>query len=386
MLKAVVFGAGNIGRGFLGQLFHQSGYQTTFVDVVEPLVEELHRRGSYPLRIVDGGVNDLTIDRVDAVLLDDPDAVRRLKEADLAATAVGVRHLPGVAPTVARAVRERIEEGGGPLDIVLCENLLGAPEIFRRHVEEAVDPPAMRKRVSEQLGLVASVVSRMVPIVTPEQRAEDPLLVVVEPYCVLPVDGTAFRAGRPPVRGFRFSDKIHAYEERKLFTHNMGHAVAAYLGHLAGYTYIWEAVEDPAIGQTLTGAFRETGEALIRRHGFAPEEQRSHEEDLLVRFRNRRLGDTVFRVGRDPLRKLGPNDRLVGAARLCIEQGITPLCVAQAVAAGFRFDPPEDESAVALQKMLREEGIQSVLEKVCGLSPGSELYGLVLDAWDRIKP
>lgn len=381
MRNAVVFGAGNIGRGFLGQLLCESGFATTFVDVVPGLVEEISRRGSYPLRIVDGGVRDLTIRNVDAVTLDDEEAVERLIRADIAATAVGVRHLAGLAPVVARAVERRFAAPSArPLDIVLCENLLDAPAAFRRELEARVSADALGKRLREKLGLVASVVSRMVPVLTPDQRAEDPLLVVVEPYCVLPVDGLAFRAGDPGIAGFRLSDNIHAYEERKLFTHNMGHAVCAYLGFLAGYARVWQAVGDPAIRKVLEGAFRETGQALIRRHGFAEPEQRNHERDLAARFANRRLGDTVARVGRDPLRKLGPQDRLVGAARLCLDEGIEPRNVARGIAAALRFAPEGDDSAATLRRMIRGEGPAAVLARICGIDPADPLHAMVLAA------
>jgi mannitol-1-phosphate 5-dehydrogenase len=220
----------------------------------------------------------------------------------------------------------------------------------------------------------------MVPILTPEQRAEDPLLVVVEPYSLLPVDGRAFRRGDPGVTGFQLTDRIHAYEERKLFTHNMGHAVCAYLGFLAGHTWIWQAVDDPSIRPTLEGAFRETGQALIRRHGFSPDEQRAHENDLASRFANRRLGDTVARVGRDPLRKLGPSDRLVGAARLCLAEGVQPDNVARALAAALMFARPDDESAASLQAMLRSQGPGAVLERICGIAAGDPLRDMILAA------
>ena len=382
MRNAVVFGAGNIGRGFLGQLFYESGFATTFVDVVPRLIEEISRRGAYPLRIVNGGVRDLTIGNVDAVALDSEEAVARLSRADIAATAVGVRHLPGVAPTVARALKRRFASGPGrPLDIVLCENLLDAPAAFRAQLESHLGDPGSKNRLSGEVGLVASVVSRMVPVLTEEQRAEDPLLVVVEPYCALPVDALAFRGGDPGITGFQLSDNIHAYEERKLFTHNMGHAVCAYLGFLAGHTWTWQAVEDPAVRSVLDGAFAETGEALMRRHGFAAREQRDHEQDLATRFANRRLGDTVARVGRDPLRKLGPQDRLVGAARLCLAQGIQPRNVVRALAAALRFAPDDDESASTLQRMIHDDGARAVLTRVCGIDPADPLHGMALAAY-----
>ena len=124
-------------------------------------------------------------------------------------------------------------------------------------------------------------------------------------------------------------------------------------------------------------ALRESGEALIRKHGFTPEQHQEHIDDLIDRFRNRSLGDTVFRVARDPVRKLGHNDRLVGAARLALEHDVEPTRLVKGIASALRYNHPEDEKAAGLQKMLRERGLPAVLEEVCGLEPGSALFELI---------
>lgn len=383
MRQAVVFGAGKIGRGFLGQLFCQSGYAITFVEAVPRLVEELNRRGAYTIHIAADPPSRFRVSGLRAVPAAHVDAVARaLLGADIAATAVGVPNLRHVGPLLAEGLKRRVESERGPLDVVVCENLLDAPEVLRRETLSHL-PPGMREAADAVLGCVGAVVSRMVPDIPP--GLADPIYTSVEPYCILPVDATAFKAGIPPVQGFQPCDKIHALEERKLFTHNCGHAVAAYLGALAGYRYIWEAMADRDIYTRTRGAMEESGRALVPRHGFRPGEYEAHVDDLLARFANRGLGDTVARVGRDVLRKLGPRDRLVGAARLCEEHGVVPRHIAAGIAAALLYREPSDPSASRMAQYIAEMGVEGFLRSHCGIDAKEPLGELVLTHYERFR-
>jgi len=296
---------------------------------------------------------------------------------DIASTAVGNRALPGVAESLAMGITLRAKRAcERPLNVIICENLLGAANVVREMLLERV-PAEHRDYTRGKVGLVGAVVSRMVPVVTEEQRRRDPLAVYVEEYCILPVDAKGFVGGIPAIRGLEPRANIRAYEERKLFTHNCGHALAAYFGSEKGYRYVWESVEDPEIRQLVERGLWEAGEALVKKHGFTLEEHRDQIEDLIERFGNRALGDTIARVGRDPLRKLGPQDRLVGAARLAMEYGVEPEVIARGIASALRYRNEEDPSAVRLAGMLAEDGFDGVMEKLCSISRGERLYEMV---------
>ncbi|MFP4056756.1 MAG: mannitol-1-phosphate 5-dehydrogenase [Candidatus Brocadiia bacterium] len=373
MKTAVHLGAGNIGRGFLGQLYWQSGWRTVFVDVLDEVVEALNRRGCYPVHLVDERPQVLTIDRVRALHSRDAQAVSEaLAACDLASVSVGVANLARVAPLLAQGIERRARTSHQPLDVVVCENLLDAAQRLRECVL-AQSPQRCQPFVRQRVGFVATVVSRMVPVVPEEVRAEDPLHVAVEAYATLPVDATAFVGGVPHVEGFLPVTNIEAHQRRKLFCHNCGHALCAYAGHRRGHALVADAIADPPIREHVQAGLAETGRALIARDGFEPAEHQAHIDDLLRRFANRALGDTVARVGRDPIRKLGPNDRLVGAARFCLDAGVEPTHVVRGVADALAYDNPQDAQAVRLQQMLRREGLDAVLHRVCGLQPGQPL-------------
>lgn len=379
-LKAVQFGAGNIGRGFTAQLFTESGYEVVFVDVVDEIVRLINERGSYPIEIVGEGAETVIIENVRAIHGSDRDAVaHEILDASLVCTAVGVNVLSHVAPTIAAGIKLRADGGvAEPLNVIICENLLHASDVLRGHILEAL-PAKYADFVQGKVGFVESVVSRMVPIMTEEQRRRGPLMVVVEAYKKLPVDRRGFVGPVPEIVGFEPHDNFEAYVERKLFTHNLGHAVAAYLGYLVGHEYIYQSVGDPKVRKVVEGALAETGEALIGRWGFTPEEHQEHIDDLLRRFANVALGDTNARCGKDPIRKLGPDDRLIGSAKLALSYGITPRNVCLAAAAALMYDNPDDPAALEIQQMILDKGLPHVFEAVCGIAPQSELAMLILE-------
>ncbi len=379
---AVQFGAGSIGRGFLAQLFHESGLEVVFVDVADSMVNALNQHRGYPLSIVGPGAETVRIENVRAVHGRDKGQVAgEIARAEIVCTAVGANALPFVAPAIAAGLLARHESHGPPVNILLCENLHDAASRLRQAVAEHL-PEATRDEVLAKTGFVQAVVSRMVPVPTAGESAADPLAVRAEAYKHLPVDASAVVGSMPPISGVEPVADFEAYVERKLYTHNCAHAILGYLGHAAGYVYGFEALRDVRIAPLLKAVLAESSAALVARHGFPPHEQAEHVADLLIRFSNEHLGDTCIRLARDPIRKLAADDRLVGAARLCEREGITPRALSWGIAAALRYDEPDDPSAPELQRMLREMGREITLRRVCGIAPNEPLAALVDEAMD----
>ena len=384
--SAVMFGAGNIGRGFLGQLFFESGYEVVFVDVDEDLIAALNARHSYTIRMVENDESEeVTVSHVRALHAGDVAAVAQaLTEAEIAATAVGARALPHIAPLVAAGVEQRRKSGvQAPLNVLICENMKDAAATFRRMVDESLSPAGLSYSQAH-VGLVDTVIGRMVPPLEPDVRAQDPSLIVVEPYKELPVDRTGFVGPVPDIVGMEACSNFAAYTARKLYIHNCGHAILGYLGHLRGHEFGYQALEDEALRSMLEKALMESQAGIVAAHGVAPEWVEAHTTDLLRRFRNRALKDTVVRLARDPLRKLGPQDRLVGAARLAERAGVVPEALSLGIAAGYRFADAEDPMATALQQRLGSEGLEAVMADVSGIQSDEPLASLVREQYGTL--
>ncbi|MGC9467605.1 MAG: mannitol-1-phosphate 5-dehydrogenase [Anaerolineae bacterium] len=377
---AVIFGAGSVGRGFLGQLFSESGYDVVFVDVDDALVTSLQQRGVYTLRLAGVvKVEERTIGPVRAVDGRDVDAVaREVAQAAVIATAVGARALSAVAIPIASGLERRWKTADStPLNVIVCENLHDAPGILNGHVAAAL-PQDQRGLLDGRVGFAPAVIARMSPVPTAEQRAVDPTLIVAEPYKILPVDEDALVGEGLDVVGLMPVSPFEAYTDRKLYIHNAGHAILGYLGYQAGHEYGYEALDDPGVRSRLDQGLGEARRALIAVYGFEPVALQEHIDYLLVRFANRALGDPVARLARDPLRKLSPSDRLVGAARLAERNGIEPKGLAWGIAAALRYDNSDDGHAVRLQQQIETEGIAHTLATVCDIAPDEPLGKLVL--------
>ncbi len=378
MKTAIMYGAGNIGRGFIGKVFSDSGYEVCFLDIMQDVIDEMNRRGEYTVRIVSNEETyDTTVKPVRAVNSNTEQAIDEIVNCEIMATAVGVNILPRIAPTIAKGIIARMEKTGKPLNVILCENQLGADELMRGWINEQLTDE-QRAWADKNLGLVEPSIGRMVPPLTPEMRAQDKLLICVEPYCELPVDKDAFKGEIPDLVGLVPYSPFEFYIKRKLFLHNGGHALCAYLGYQKGYEYIWQAIADPEIYEAAKASMLTCAQALIAKFGEGIRENvENNVVDLLYRFQNKALMDTVARVGADPVRKLRSNDRIVGAALFAIEQGVDPMPIVKGIKAALKFDRAEDATAPEIQKALSENGIDFVLENYMGLKPEQPLYGMI---------
>ena len=390
--KAVIFGAGSVGRGFLGQLFSESGYALVFVDIDEALIRALQVRREYTLRMVDNdSETDLVVSPATGLLSsDENDVASVVAEATLGATAVGPRALAHVAPLIARAIALRAERGTeAPLNLIVCENLKGAGDVLRRMVGDHLERAA-HDYMASHVGFVDTVIGRMAPEVPSHLRVQNPALVIVEPYRELPVDRAGFVGQIPEVVGMVPRDDFAVYTARKLYLHNAGHAILGYLGYRRGCTFGYEALEDSEVRPILDGAMDESIRGIVAQYGAEEQCLGQHVDDLMRRFANRALADPVARLARDPIRKLAPEDRLVGAARTAQAARSadgTPLLPANlswGIAGALAYDAPVDPIAVELRMRVAHEGASRVLGSLCDIAPDEPLGRAVLACFSRL--
>lgn len=385
MKRAVMYGAGNIGRGFIGQLFSESGYEVAFIDVNMDIINKLNIDGEYPVGVLSGtGNQENTVTHVRGVNGGDIEKVAEaIAEADIMATAVGVNVLPRIAKPIAEGLKKRWQLGRmEPLNIIICENLLDANHFLAKLIKQELDD-VQNSYFDKLIGLVEASIGRMVPVMTSEMQAGNILRICVEEYGELPVDKDGFKGEIPQIKNMQPASPFAYYIQRKLFIHNMGHALTAYLGKMKGYNYIWEAIGDPLIKLAVLRAMQDSAKALSREHGIKLEIILDHVDDLIYRFGNRQLGDTINRVGNDVKRKLSPNDRLAGAANLCLAHGLNPANICLGIAAAMKFDTI-DISLNGVNDIITSEGPEAVLESLCKLSDKSMIFIMTLELYNML--
>lgn len=380
------FGAGNIGRGFIGQIFAHAGYEVVFVDINDELVRLLNERRKYTVEVCDEPPRKLIVEGVRAVHFNDTEAVvKELCECDIASTAVGASALPQLHPIISLGLLRRWQIGGKPLDIIICENLRNASLHFREglsaHLPEGFP-------IDDFVGLVETSIGRMMPIVPEDVRRQDPLLLYAEAYDTLIVDGCAFKNPPPKVPQIDAKKNIRAYVDRKLFIHNLGHSAIAYMAYVTDtqIKYIWQALEHEPVKSVAMQAMREAALSLIREYPDEFDEcnQREHIDDLLHRFSNRRLGDTVYRVGRDLIRKLGRDERIIGALLLDLKHSIEPNATATVLAAALLFRATDEHGELypsdkEFATKWYPRGVEVILTELCGLNADDELQRRIIE-------
>lgn len=366
MKKFVMYGAGNIGRGFIGQVFSLGGYSVGFVDINKEVIAKLNTDKEYPVDVVSNeGLEEIIVKNVYGIDGTDIELVsEEIANADIMATAIGVNVLKFIAKPISLGLKKRFERNAKPFNIIICENLIGADEFLKGLIKDQL--PEYADRIDKEIGFVEASIGRMVPVMTEEKKQGNPLRVYVEPYNILPVDKAAFKGEIPTdVATLYPYAPFNTFIQRKLFMHNMSHATCAYLGYLKNYEYIYEAVADFDIKLVAYKALTQSALAVSKENGAEIEQFIAHAENLLYRFANKSLGDTVERVGKDTIRKLSSNDRLIGALKLCEKHSLPNEYVCLGIAAAMVFEPTADERSVEVADYAKEFGAKATLKKYC---------------------
>jgi len=373
-MTAVHFGAGNIGRGFIGLALHSAGHRVIFVDVDDSLISSLVAADSY--RVVETGSNGIvhTVDNFTGVnSATNPETViKSIAEADIVTTAVGPRVLEFVAPLIAKGLAARTSST--PLAVMACENAIGATDTLKSFVAVSASVAEMSRAQ-----FANTAVDRIVPV----QDSAEGLDVTVEAFSEWVIDRTPFNGVEPVIPDAHFVDNLEPYIERKLLTVNTGHASIAYLGLCAGARHIAEALAMPSVAVVVDAVLDETTRMLVARHGLDEAAQRAYVAQTLARFRNPDLDDELVRVGRQPLRKLSRHERLIEPAAVLSESGVTPRALMQVVEAAMRFDVPTDDESVELQRMRTTLSAEEIASTVCGIDGGHPLFSPLVAAIER---
>ncbi|CAH0345848.1 mannitol-1-phosphate 5-dehydrogenase [Bacillus sp. CECT 9360] len=378
-MQAVHFGAGNIGRGFIGALFSQSGYHVTFVDIAEEIINQLNEDKQYQVKLATDQHEEMTIKNVSGLnnLTQESEVIEAIKHATYLTTAIGPNILPRIAPLIAKGLAERVKTSDEKIYVIACENQISATDLLKGYIFEHLDEET-KASLANKVYFFNSAVDRIVPL----QNNQGSLDVLVEPYYEWVVEA---KISIPTVEGMTIVSDLAPFIERKLFTVNTGHAVIAYLGYLQNKPTIDQTLTDEEITKQVRATLNETGAYLIKQYGLDRDEHQQYINKIINRFKNAYLDDGVTRVGRSPIRKLGPNDRLVKPAVEAEKAGLAFTNLAKAIAAALLFDFAEDEEAVKMQTMIKEHGVAHVLKEVSGLEENSEITLEVVTHYNALK-
>lgn len=383
-MKCVILGAGKIARGFIGHLLYLSKIPFTFVEKSDALCDLLNERGQYTVHILGAPEKDCVVKGAKALKFSQmEEAVTAIAEADTVFTAVGGKNLGGIIDILKQGIEKRAAEGKR-LNIITCENWKLPAKIIRDSLTEVISPDAAQY-LQEKVGITEAVIMRSAIEADQAALEADPVCVNVQDFWELPVDKSRIVGDMPAMQGLKLMDEFTGFLERKFYTYNAANGTVSFVGALLGYQKLADAAHDERIINILNGVYMETAQALSKKHQFPLDEQLAFTETSRRKLQDYTIVDFIERNARDPIRKLGPDDRLIGSARLVHELGFVPENLCTAAAAAIYYTSPGDESAEQLKQMRETEGVEAVIEKVCKLDPNGELGRLILDKVAMLK-
>lgn len=382
MKKAVHFGAGKIGRGFIAELLHDSGYEIVFVDVVDALVDLVNEKHEYSLFLIDHNFEEKIIDHIEAFssIRQPEQVIQAICEAEVITTSVMATNLPKIAPLLAKGLKQRLADGKGRVTVMACENAMMGTDLLKKAM---VDTGIVTETELDQIGVYPNTaVDRMVfgGVHNGKEGIEigDAFELAVE-------RGKLIDPESEPIKGAEYVDNLEMFLQRKIYMINCGHAISGYFGQVYGFEIVQDALRDPRLQPEIKAAVLESAAALEKKYGFAHEDLVQYMETMMLnRFLTPGVADPISRVSREPIRKISPNDRIMGPAYLCEAYGLENRHLLKGVACALRFTNPGDEQAEELQSFIAKNGVEAAIVKYTGLKPDSRMFQVIMEEYHKL--
>lgn len=381
MKNAVHFGAGNIGRGFIGDILSKNNVAITFVDVNERVIDELNKRHSYEIEVAEEGQPHIVVKNISGVNnAKNPDEViKAIASADIITTAIGPNILPFIAELIAKGIEARKAAGNNtPIDVLACENMIGGSQYLYQEVKKYLSSDGLAF-AEKCVGFPNAAVDRIVPA----QTHEDPLFVVVEPFNEWVVETSRMKNPTFKLTGVHYEKDLEPFIERKLFSVNSGHATSAYTGAFYGAKTILEALKDDRVKAQVEAVLGEIRSLLITKWNFDEQALIDYHKIIISRFENPFIVDDVNRVARTPIRKLGYDERFIRPIRELKERQLSYQNLLKTIAFVFNYNDSNDEQSVQLQELLATKPLPEVVADVTGLTD-QDLISEIVDSIENL--
>ena len=383
METAVHFGAGKIGRGFIAELLHDTGYRVVFVDVVDALVDLINKDHEYYLFQIENNYKEKKIDNIEALSsIKEPEKViAEINQAKVVTTSVMATNLPKIAPVLAKGLKSRVGQGKEKVVVMACENAMHGTDIL---VKAMIDSGEITQAELDEVGVYPNTaVDRMV--FDGEHNGHKGIdigvnyeLAIEKDKLVNPDDET--------IKGAEYTSDLDRHLQRKIYMINCGHAISAYIGYANGKDIVQDVLNDPELVKEVRAAVMESAAALEKEYGFSHESLVDYCENMFIkRFGNPKTHDEGARVGREPIRKISYNDRIMGPANMCEKYGLDNSALLKGVAYALHFYNKDDAQAVELQNYIKENGVEAAVEKYVGLKPSDRMFKVIVDDYNAIK-
>ena len=351
--KILVYGAGAIGRGYLPWLFPSDRYDISFVEINERLRNLLRKQKQFTtFQTKTDQYESLVIQFDECFDLGEEDPTCY----DGIITAVGPRQVYSLIESFSNV----------ECPIVLFENDANLSKELKD----------ITGKDNIYFGVPDVITSNTA---SADMLSEDPLSIITEDGVCFVHDGASALGGNI---SYVDQDELDKQWITKLYIHNTPHCIAAYLGAMKGHMYLHEGMKNDAIYAIVEGAMTEMSTAIITLFDIDRDFVEWYSKKELARFSNSLLLDPISRVAREPFRKLGLNDRLMGAAQLALSSGVMPNNLILGIISAFLYDQENDEDfhiKILVNALERDK----FLELIINMNPHEALYKIIIRQWSE---
>lgn len=383
MALAVHFGAGKIGRGFIANLLHQTGYHVVFADVVQETIDKLKKEQQYTLFLIDHNYDEQLIDDVDAYsTINEADkVVDAIQEAEVVTTSVMATNLDKVAPLIAKGLKRRVGSHKPKITVMACENAMMGTNIL---VKAMLATGEITTDELNEVGVYPNTAVDRV-VFDGHHHGKDGIE-IGDAYELAIEKNKLADTNTQPIKNAEYVENLEMYLQRKIYMINCGHAISAYLGQANGYKTVQEVLKDPQLLEQVKTAMMESAGALEKKYGFEHTTLVTYMNKMFVkRMTTPGLSDPVERVGREPIRKLAANDRIIGPALQCEAYKLANDHLLHGAAYGFHFQNPDDQQAVEIQTSIEQNGIKKTVAKYTQQPVDSRIVAVISDNYEQIS-
>lgn len=385
MKLAIQFGAGAIGRGLLGKVLHDSDYHVLFVDVYQPIVDSINEDGYFTVELSDHDFESQKIDNVSALCSTNESDLEKIYEkitqAEIITTSVRVENLDSTSKIIAKGLEQKYPDDK-KVNIMAFENAYRASDILK---EDIIKNSSLS---SEQIEKIATFPNTVTDRIVQNKEVDGkPVVEISDDFEAVIEQPKLADPSSKPVKDAEYTDDIDKMLERKLFLVNGAHAATSYFGYNKGYKMMNEAFEDEDILANVKNLMTESGDVLIKEHGLDKDELENFKESKLNRFIKTASHDTIERVGRDPVRKLGEKDRLVAPAIKAYDNDMPFDSLAKAIAYAFKYDEQSDDKALEIKEFISQNSIEDAIEKYTGIKKAEreKLFDKIVTEYQNIN-
>ncbi|WP_343153621.1 mannitol-1-phosphate 5-dehydrogenase [Buchnera aphidicola (Mindarus keteleerifoliae)] len=385
-MKGLHFGAGNIGRGFVGKILLEAGINLIFVDANKNLVNKLNHYKKYVVQefnMKKMNARKYVLKNIKAMHIDDINLIESINHTELITTSVGANNLKFIAIIIAKAILKKVKKKNKKiLNIIACENIIRASTKLKNNLLDLLGKKYF-EFVNKYLCFIDCTIDKIIPYFF--QRKNNQLLIKTESFGEWIIDKKQFKESFPRIKGIKTSNLLDIFLERKLLILNSGHAVLAYFGLLLGYDNVKEAIKNLVIQRLVFSVMKENSNILIKKFGFSKNKQDQYIKDVLFRFKNPFLNDNLKRIARNPIQKLGLNNRLLMPILEAKKYGLPYSNLVKTVSIVLHYENSKDEESIIMTEFVKKFGIKLFFEKVIGVNLEYELMNSIIDKYKIYK-